>query len=170
MPQLRHLIYETPSMLSRWRTPLYTSGAACSAHRRISMPQSSKFGPYRTLRKLLPKHMRKVPSGLEDQIPFGRIRTDHMAVCDFLPQKGGWQPLEIVPYSPFETWPDAVVFHYGQQIFEGMKAYCNDVAAPQKTLHLFRPDQNAQRFFQSARRLEWSLCHPIFFYKVFRSC
>ena len=76
-----------------------------------------------------------------------------MAVCDFIPAKGGWQPLEILPHAPFEVWPDAVVFHYGQQIFEGMKAYCTNVDAKDRTLLLFRPDLNATRFRNSAQRL-----------------
>jgi branched-chain amino acid aminotransferase len=99
----------------------------------------------------LPRHKRKTPPTLADDIGFGRVHTDHMLVCDFLPNKGGWQPLEILPYGPFELSPDAVVFHYGQQIFEGMKAY----RSPQSNTEvaLFRPELNARRFFNSARRL-----------------
>ena len=115
------------------------------------MPQSSVFGSNRVLKNLLPRHKRKAPPTLSDDVPFGRIHTDHMLVCDFLPQKGGWQPLEIMPYGPFELPPDSVVFHYGQQIFEGMKAYRSSVREGE--VFLFRPELNAKRFFHSATRL-----------------
>jgi len=115
------------------------------------MPQSSAFGPYRVLKNLLPKHKRKTPPTLADDVPFGRVHSDHMLTCDFIPQKGGWQSLEIQPYGPFTLAPDAVVFHYGQQIFEGMKAY--RTPGVQNQLSLFRPDLNAGRMFRSAGRL-----------------
>lgn len=113
------------------------------------MPQSS--GQTRVLKNLLPKHKRKPIPTLEDDIPFGRIQTDHMLVCDYLPQKGGWQTPEIIPYTPFELTPDSVVFHYGQEVFEGMKAYRS--ATEQGKILLFRPEQNARRFINSALRL-----------------
>lgn len=115
------------------------------------MPQSSVFGSSRVLKNLLPRHKRKTPPSLADDVPFGRIHTDHMLICDFLPQKGGWQPLEVLPYGPFEMPPDSLVFHYGQQIFEGMKAYRSSTG--KNEAFLFRPDLNARRFFRSAVRL-----------------
>jgi branched-chain amino acid aminotransferase len=115
------------------------------------MPQSSHYGSHRVLRNLLPKHKRKVPPTLEDDINFGQIQTDHMVVCDFLPSKGGWQPIEVLPYGTFEMSPDSVAFHYGQQIFEGMKAYLPQDSAPTRRLYLFRPEINANRFFNSAK-------------------
>jgi branched-chain amino acid aminotransferase len=68
-----------------------------------------------------------------------------------LPEKGGWQAPEIVPYQNFSFSPIAVVFHYGQQIFEGLKAYRPGNNA--REFYLFRPDQNAQRLYNSAIRL-----------------
>lgn len=115
------------------------------------MPQSSVFGPHRVLKNLLPKHKRKARPSMADEIPFGRVHTDHMLVCDYLPHKGGWQPMDITPYGPFSLSPDAVVFHYGQQIFEGMKAYRSQ--DDEDTLFLFRPQLNARRFRASAQRL-----------------
>lgn len=116
------------------------------------MPQTLAQGaPVRVIKNLLPRHKRKPPPTLKDDIPFGRIHTDHMVVCDFIPQKGGWQNPEIVPYAPFEFYPDAVVFHYGQQIFEGMKAYRSPTEADR--IFLFRPELNADRFHGSAVRL-----------------
>jgi len=113
------------------------------------MPQSN--GMQRVLKNLLPRHKRKTPPTLSDDIPFGRTQTDHMLICDFLPHKGGWQTPEIIPYGTFALTPDAVVFHYGQEVFEGLKAY-RDANNPQQ-IHLFRPEQNARRFINSALRL-----------------
>ena len=102
-------------------------------------------------KKLLSPSQRKSRPSLSDDIPFGRIPTDHMLVSDYLSQKGGWQAPEILPYGHFSFSPSAIVFHYGQQIFEGLKAY----RSPQNTqeVFLFRPDKNAERFYNSAERL-----------------
>jgi branched-chain amino acid aminotransferase len=74
-----------------------------------------------------------------------------MLICDYIPQKGGWQTPEIIPYAQFELTPDSVVFHYGQEVFEGMKAYKS--AEKSGEILLFRPEQNARRFANSALRL-----------------
>lgn len=113
------------------------------------MPQSAV--QQRVLKNLLPRHKRKTPPTLADDIPFGRTQTDHMLVCDYLPQKGGWQTPEILPYAPFNLSPDAVVFHYGQEVFEGLKAYRD--AKNREQIYLFRAEQNARRFANSAARL-----------------
>lgn len=113
------------------------------------MPQSS--GQLRVLKNLLPRHKRKNPPTLQEEIPFGRTQTDHMLVCDYIPQKGGWQTPEIIPYANFELSPDSVVFHYGQEVFEGLKAYRN--GEEKGEILLFRPEQNARRFANSAVRL-----------------
>ncbi|MEY4065043.1 MAG: hypothetical protein RIR26_1251 [Pseudomonadota bacterium] len=113
------------------------------------MPHSN--GQQRILKDLLARHKRKTPPSAQDDIPFGRTQTDHMLICDFIPQKGGWQTPEIIPYAPFELTPDAVVFHYGQEVFEGMKAYRDVTGSGQ--IFLFRPEQNARRFMNSAIRL-----------------
>ena len=55
-----------------------------------------------------------------DNLELGRYMTDHMLICDFA--EGRWQQPEIVPYGPFSLVPASLVFHYGQTIFEGMKA------------------------------------------------
>jgi branched-chain amino acid aminotransferase len=82
-----------------------------------------------------------------ENLSFGNVFTDHMLVCDFI--NGAWQKPHIVPYEPFLLDPSAKVFHYGQAIFEGMKAYkdSND------EVWLFRPDQNFERFNKSAVRM-----------------
>lgn len=82
-----------------------------------------------------------------ENLPFGSIFTDHMFVCDF--RDGKWQKPQIKPYEPFLIDPSAKVFHYGQAIFEGMKAYRDE----QDKVWLFRPDQNIQRLNKSAVRM-----------------
>jgi branched-chain amino acid aminotransferase len=82
-----------------------------------------------------------------ENLAFGNVFTDHMLVCDF--KEGKWNKPEIKPYAPFLIDPSAKVFHYGQAIFEGMKAYKDENDA----VWLFRPDENFTRFNNSARRM-----------------
>lgn len=82
-----------------------------------------------------------------ENIAFGNVFTDHMLVCDF--KDGQWQKPQITPYAPFLLDPSAKVFHYGQAIFEGMKAYKDE----NDGIWLFRPDQNYERFNKSAERM-----------------
>ena len=82
-----------------------------------------------------------------ENISFGTTFTDHMFVCDF--KNGAWQKPQITPYQPFLLDPSAKVFHYGQAIFEGMKAYKDE----NDDVWLFRPDQNLERFNKSAVRM-----------------
>ena len=56
-----------------------------------------------------------------ENLTFGNIFTDHMLVCDY--KNGQWEKPVIKPYAPFMMEPSPKVFHYGQAIFEGMKAY-----------------------------------------------
>lgn len=82
-----------------------------------------------------------------ENLTFGSVFTDHMLVCDF--KDGKWGKPIIKPYEPFLIDPSAKVFHYGQAIFEGMKAYKDD----NDDVWLFRPDQNLDRFNKSAVRM-----------------
>ena len=82
-----------------------------------------------------------------ENLAFGNLFTDHMLVCDF--KEGQWQKPTIKPYEPFLIDPSAKVFHYGQAIFEGMKAYKDE----SDDIWLFRPDENFKRFNNSAKRL-----------------
>jgi len=79
---------------------------------------------------------------------FGKYYTDHMVVCEWS-EKGGWEEPHLMPYGPISLDPATAVFHYGQEIFEGMKAY----RQPNGEISLFRPQANAQRFAKSAARL-----------------
>ncbi|MAQ74922.1 MAG: branched chain amino acid aminotransferase [Aquimarina sp.] len=82
-----------------------------------------------------------------ENLTFGKIFTDHMFVCDY--KNGAWQTPKIIPYGPMTMEPSARVFHYGQAVFEGMKAYKDDNG----DVFLFRPDENFKRINKSAERL-----------------
>jgi branched-chain amino acid aminotransferase len=82
-----------------------------------------------------------------DNLNFGAVFTDHLMECDFVNDQ--WQTPIIKPYAPFLLDPSAKVFHYGQAIFEGMKAYKDD----NNVVWLFRPDENYKRFNNSAVRM-----------------
>ena len=83
-----------------------------------------------------------------NNLSFGLVFTDHMFECDF--ENGEWQTPKIRPYQPISLDPSAKVFHYGQAVFEGMKAYKDD----QDDIWLFRPDLNQKRINISAERLD----------------
>lgn len=82
-----------------------------------------------------------------ENIDFGKVFTDHMFVCHY--KDGTWQNPEIVPYGPIELDPSARVFHYGQAVFEGMKAFKD----ANGDTFLFRPDENFRRINKSSERL-----------------
>ncbi len=79
---------------------------------------------------------------------FGRHFTDHMVRIDWTAD-GGWSDGEIAPYGPLTLDPATMALHYGQEIFEGLKAY----RQPDGSIAAFRPDANGARFQRSARRL-----------------
>ncbi len=79
---------------------------------------------------------------------FGHIFTDHMFIMDY-DEGQGWHDARIVPYQPLVLDPSALVFHYAQECFEGLKAYrCAD-----GSVQLFRPDKNAERMQSTHERL-----------------
>ena len=93
----------------------------------------------------------------ESHLVFGKIFSDHMFVMDFLEGKG-WHDARIVPHGRFEIEPVAMVLHYGQGIFEGLKAY----RRPNGKICLFRPDRNWERFNDSAYRMCMPQIEPEF--------
>lgn len=113
------------------------------------MSLENPISQLKIIKNLLVKHKRKTPPHLSDPIAFGVIHTDHMLICDFIAQKGGWQTPEIKPFESFTMNPDALVFHYGQTIFEGLKAF----QCPKGDVFVFRPEMNAKRMKNSAIRL-----------------
>ena len=56
-----------------------------------------------------------------NNLGFGSVFSDHMLICDY--KNGAWGKPEIIPFQPMSLMPSAKIFHYGQSIFEGMKAY-----------------------------------------------
>ncbi|WP_181363963.1 branched-chain amino acid aminotransferase [Algibacter marinivivus] len=82
-----------------------------------------------------------------DNLKFGHVFSDHMLECNF--KDGKWQAPKVIPYQPIVLEPSAKIFHYGQSIFEGMKAY-KDV---DENVWLFRPLDNFKRLNISAKRL-----------------
>ncbi len=82
-----------------------------------------------------------------DNIPFGRVFSDHMFVADY--KNGQWVDPRIEPFGRFSIHPAAMALHYGQAIFEGMKASKSFDGKPL----LFRPEEHARRINNSARRL-----------------
>ncbi|MDG3581466.1 branched-chain amino acid aminotransferase [Galbibacter pacificus] len=82
-----------------------------------------------------------------NNLSFGSIFSDHMFVCDY--KNGSWQTPKIIPYQKLMLDPSARVFHYGQAVFEGMKAYKDD----EDGIWLFRPDENFLRINKSSKRL-----------------
>jgi|SRR5690625_326083 len=83
-----------------------------------------------------------------NELAFGRVFTDHMFVMDYNEEKG-WHDPRIVPYAPITLDPSAIVLHYGQTVFEGLKAY----VTADGTAQLFRPEQNFKRLNRSNARL-----------------
>jgi len=79
---------------------------------------------------------------------FGKYYTDNMVIAEWS-EKTGWGDAELKAYGPLALDPATSVLHYGQEIFEGMKAYVQ----PDGGVSLFRPDANAARFKRSAERL-----------------
>ena len=84
----------------------------------------------------------------ETKLGFGHIFTDHMFVMEYDTGKG-WHDARIVPYGDISISPAAMVLHYGQEIFEGMKAY----RTPDGSIQFFRPEENFKRMNISAERL-----------------
>lgn len=84
----------------------------------------------------------------DDPLKFGTIFTDHMYIMNYETGKG-WHDPRVIPYQPLSLDPSAMVFHYGQEMFEGLKAYKTEDG---RTL-LFRPDKNIERANRTNRRI-----------------
>lgn len=97
-------------------------------------------------RRQLPKHLKVHPVD-ESKLGFGDIYTDHMFKMDF--HDGEWRDPRIEPLAPLQLSPAAMVLHYSQTIFEGLKCYRH----PDGRLALFRPQDNFRRFNKSAARM-----------------
>lgn len=96
----------------------------------------------------VPRNKPDVKSYDEDKLGFGQIFTDHMLLMRY--EQGAWQSPEIKPLEHLVMHPATVVFHYGQQVFEGLKAFAG---LHEEDILLFRPDMNIKRFNRSCERL-----------------
>mgnify|MGYP000530431397 FL=1 len=83
-----------------------------------------------------------------DQLVFGKVFSDHMFVCDYSTEKG-WHDPRIIPYQNLQVDPSVMTIHYGQSIFEGLKAY----KTKDGQVNLFRPLENIRRLNDSCKRL-----------------
>ncbi|MBI4964706.1 MAG: branched-chain amino acid aminotransferase [Desulfomonile tiedjei] len=86
----------------------------------------------------------------EDKLGFGQIFTDHMLCMQFSAESGGWKEPEMKPFEDLVLHPATMMLHYGQQVFEGLKAFAGPSA---EDIFLFRPDMNIARFNRSCERL-----------------
>jgi branched-chain amino acid aminotransferase len=93
------------------------------------------------------KELKEKPQD-ESKLGFGKIFTDHMFLYNYTAGKG-WHDARIVPYGDFSMSPAATVLHYGQEVFDGLKAYYGSKGE----VLLFRPRDNFKRINNSARRL-----------------
>lgn len=84
----------------------------------------------------------------ETKLGFGKIFTDHMFIMDYSVEEG-WHDPRIVPYQPITLDPSAMVFHYGQEMFEGLKAY----PTADNKVFMFRPQKNIERANNTNRRI-----------------
>lgn len=97
------------------------------------------------IEELPPEMMKqKIP---DDQLTFGTNFTERMLLREY--KNGEWQTARIMPFQNFSLSPAALVFHYGQAIFEGLKAFRQENGS----IVLFRPDMNAKRMYRSAERM-----------------
>ena len=83
-----------------------------------------------------------------DTLPFGKTFAPNMFLMEWT-EGEGWHDARIVPFGPLSLSPAAMVLHYGQEIFEGLKAFRHNDGS----VHIFRPDRNAARFNRSACRM-----------------
>jgi branched-chain amino acid aminotransferase len=82
-----------------------------------------------------------------DNLSFGSTFSDHMLVCDY--ENGEWSVPKIMPYQAISLEPSSKIFHYGQSVFEGLKAYKD----AQGDVFLFRPEDNCKRLNISSKRM-----------------
>jgi branched-chain amino acid aminotransferase len=94
-----------------------------------------------------------------ENIPFGKYFTDHMLEADY--ENGEWKNVEIKPYQPLVIEPSMASLHYGQAIFEGIKAYKSSSGEAA----IFRPQDNYKRFNISAERMQMPAVPKKFLWK-----
>jgi branched-chain amino acid aminotransferase len=103
------------------------------------------------------------PRPKDSELGFGKYLTDHMFLMDYT-RLTGWHDPRIEPYQPLNLDPAAMVLHYGQEVFEGLKAY----HLPDGGIALFRPDKNIERMNASARRMVMPELDPDLFFQAMK--
>ncbi len=98
--------------------------------------------------KFYPRKELKAKPADESKLGFGKLFTDYMFLMNYEEGKGWFDP-RIVPYGPFELDPSCMVFHYAQEMFEGLKAYRTEDGE----IQLFRPQKNIERMNSTNRRM-----------------
>ncbi|MCB2225777.1 MAG: branched-chain amino acid aminotransferase [Desulfarculaceae bacterium] len=98
-------------------------------------------------KQLLPTDQCKPKPEDESKLGFGQIFCDHMFMMDY--DQGQWRDPRIVPYGPLSLDPAALVLHYGQEVFEGLKAY----RGVDGGVYMFRPEANLARMNRSNKRI-----------------
>jgi branched-chain amino acid aminotransferase len=113
--------------------------------------------------EILPVAAKKPRIEDESKLVFGKQFSDRMFVMEYDAGKG-WHSARIQPYAPFSLDPAALVFHYAQEIFEGLKAF----RRPDGAVALFRPEENIKRFNRSARRMCMPEVDEVFFLRALK--
>jgi branched-chain amino acid aminotransferase len=103
------------------------------------------------------------PRPKDSELKFGKYTTDHLFIMDYTRGRG-WHDPRIVPYQNLQLDPIAMVLHYSQQVFEGLKAY----HLPDGGVALFRPDRNIARMNASARRMVMPEVDPDLFFRAMK--
>src|SRR6204780_4519713 len=108
--------------------------------------------PDTEIRFEIPPSRARGPAAEREQVlaapGFGQVFTDHMITLRWTAERG-WHDGKLEPYGPFSLDPATAVFHYGQELFEGLKAYRQDSGS----IVMFRPQANAARFNAGCRRM-----------------
>ncbi len=103
------------------------------------------------------------PRPQDSQLGFGKYTTDHMFLMDYSDGKG-WHNGRIEPYGDLKLDPTAMVLHYNQEVFEGLKAYHLEDGG----IGLFRPEKNIERMNASARRMVMPELDPDLFLRAMK--
>jgi len=123
-------------------------------HQEHPCPQA----PLSIIKELVPESERRPVIVDASRLPFGKFFGDHMFIQDF--KDGHWENGKVTKLAPIPMHPAALVLHYAQEIFEGLKCFCR---VSDHKLVLFRPDRNIARFNTSAKRLCMPTVDPEYF-------
>eukprot|EP00878_Enallax_costatus_P010474 GHUV01010936.1.p1 GENE.GHUV01010936.1~~GHUV01010936.1.p1 ORF type:complete len:423 (+),score=111.92 GHUV01010936.1:1019-2287(+) len=132
--------------LSRWAGLTATCLAPCAAA--AAAYSTSALRSFQAKDVTIKQKQRSTAVELPEELPFGKVFTDHMFMAKHS-TSSGWDTPRIIPFGPIELHPAAQVLHYGTTCFEGMKAYLGVDGRGR----LFRPEMNMARLQRSAQRL-----------------